>query len=170
MKRLLFLSAVLLLMAVALPTRAATLESITGDSVHNENHTIDDGHKGDDTTAHLSKPEVTDTDHPNTMGLKRVEPKQVCMVNNKFMGTEQISITVDGKTYYGCCPMCKERLKNDTQARIGTDPISGNPIDKASAIIGASPDGTIYYFENEKNMQRFGNDPSRYIQPTDVEP
>ena len=108
MKHLLFLSAALLLMTVTLPTRAATLESVVGGSTQNERHA------SDDTAAHSSEPKAADADadHHDSIGLKRVEPKQVCMVNNKFMGAEQISIIVNGKTYYGCCPMCKERLKN----------------------------------------------------------
>jgi YHS domain-containing protein len=129
-------------------------------------------HKDDVTK--LSGPQMTqapaDEDHHESMGLKRVEAKQVCMMNNKFMGRDQISIIVDGKTYYGCCAMCKEKLQNDPQARTGTDPISGKPVDKATAIIGAAPDDTIYYFENEENMEKFSSDPSRYVNPLDVEP
>jgi len=42
--------------------------------------------------------------------LKIVEAKKVCMVNNHVFDKDQIPISVAGKTYYGCCQMCKERL------------------------------------------------------------
>lgn len=115
-------------------------------------------------------PADADADHHESLEFKRVEPKLVCMMNNKFMGTEQISVEVDGKIYYGCCPMCKERLKNEASARQAIDPISGNTVDKAAAIIGAAPDEAVYYFENETNFEKFSNDPARYIQPATVEP
>ena len=34
----------------------------------------------------------------------------VCMVNDRYMGVEQIPVQVEGRTYYGCCEMCKTRL------------------------------------------------------------
>ncbi len=147
---------------------AATLEPAAGEESHK-----DDGHAHGVTAPSAdtkSAQDPADEEHHESMALKRVEPKQVCMMNNKFMGSDQISTVVDGKTYYGCCPMCKEKLQNDPQARTGTDPISGKPVDKATAIIGAAPDDTIYYFENEENMKKFSSDPSRYINPLDVEP
>ena len=36
---------------------------------------------------------------------------KVCMVNDRFMGVEQIPIEVDGTTYYGCCEGCVEKLQ-----------------------------------------------------------
>lgn len=81
--------------------------------------------------------------------LKRVETKRVCMVNNQVFDKDQIPVAVEGKTYYGCCEMCKERLAKDVTARTGTDPVSGKPVDKATAVIGALPDGKVLYFESE---------------------
>lgn len=87
--------------------------------------------------------------------LVRVEPSQVCMMNNRFMGAQQIPVEVDGKTYFGCCAMCEAKLKNDASARTGKDPVSGKPVDKATAIIGKKPDGTVLYFENEQSFASF---------------
>lgn len=87
--------------------------------------------------------------------LQRVESKLVCMVNNQFFGKDQIPIEVQGKTYYGCCEMCKERLAKDAAARTGTDPVTGKPVDKATAIIGAQPDGKVLYFESETTFEQF---------------
>ncbi|HEX6904210.1 MAG TPA: hypothetical protein VF789_31160 [Thermoanaerobaculia bacterium] len=91
-----------------------------------------------------------------TAGLRRVEdPKKVCMVNNTVFEKDQIPVEVEGKTYYGCCEMCKERLAKDESARYGTDPVSGARVDKATAVIAAQGDGTTLYFENEANFEAY---------------
>ena len=87
--------------------------------------------------------------------LTRVESKQVCMINERYFKSDQIPVEVDGKTYYGCCDMCKERLAKDAASRVATDPVSGKEVDKAKAIIAAAADGKIAYFENEKNLEMY---------------
>ena len=90
-----------------------------------------------------------------TAKVKRVEAKKVCMVNNAVLSNDQIPVSVDGRTYYGCCNMCKGRLANDPEARRAIDPVSKKPVDKARAIIGAAPDGKVLYFESEKNLRQY---------------
>jgi YHS domain-containing protein len=87
--------------------------------------------------------------------LTKVEPKKVCMINEQFMNRDQIPVEVDGKTYFGCCEMCKKRLADDASKRVAIDPVSGKQVDKANAVIGAGTDGTVAYFENEKNLKAF---------------
>ena len=87
--------------------------------------------------------------------LHKVEAKYVCMANNKMFSVVQIPTEVDGKTYYGCCSMCEERLKKDAALRKAIDPVSGAEVDKATAVIGAKRDGSVYYFENEENYEAF---------------
>ncbi len=87
--------------------------------------------------------------------LERVEAKRVCMVNDTAFPRDQIPVDVDGKTYFGCCEMCKGRLAKDASVRTATDPVSGKSVDKATAVIGAGPDGKVLYFENEQNLARF---------------
>jgi YHS domain-containing protein len=87
--------------------------------------------------------------------LKRVETKKVCMVNNQVFEKDQIPVAVQGKTYYGCCEMCKERLAKDAQARTATDPVTGKKVDKATAVIAAQPDGSVLYFESEKTLEQY---------------
>ena len=84
-----------------------------------------------------------------------VQAKNVCMINDRSMANEQIPVEVDGKTYYGCCPMCKERLAKDEASRYAIDPVSGKKVDKAKAVIGALPGAAVLYFENEANLQRY---------------
>jgi len=84
-----------------------------------------------------------------------VEPKNVCMINNRSMANEQIPVEIDGKTYYGCCAMCKERLEKDETSRYAIDPVSGKKVDKSKAVIGALPGAAVLYFENETNLKKY---------------
>jgi YHS domain-containing protein len=111
------------------------------------------------------KPEATEFG-----SLKRVEPKLICMMNNKFMGSEQIPIEVEGRTYYGCCPMCAKTLKTDSSARTATDPVSSKSVDKAAAVIGADKEGKVYYFENEENLKTFGSKDETGVDMKSIEP
>jgi len=87
--------------------------------------------------------------------IKKVDSKRVCMVNNTLFDKDQIPVAVDGKTYFGCCEMCKGRLAQDASIREAVDPVSGKPVDKAKAVIGAKPDGKVLYFENEKTLAAY---------------
>jgi len=87
--------------------------------------------------------------------LTKVDSKYVCMITNQEFAREQIPVELEGKTYYGCCEMCKAKIKNNPQSREATDPVSGNKVDKADAVIGAAPDGNVFYFENEENLSQF---------------
>ena len=84
-----------------------------------------------------------------------VESKQVCMINDRSMSIEQIPVEIEGKTYYGCCPMCKERLVRETATRYALDPVSGKKVDKAKATIGALPGAAVLYFENAQNLAKY---------------
>jgi YHS domain-containing protein len=91
-----------------------------------------------------------------TAALRKIEdPKKVCMVNNTVFEKDQIPVEVEGKTYYGCCEMCKERLAKDESARYATDPVTGARVDKATAVIAAQGDGTALYFENDANFEEY---------------
>lgn len=83
------------------------------------------------------------------------DPSQVCMVNNQYMGRPQIPTTVNGKTYYGCCPMCKGRLEKEASARTAKDPVSGRDVDKAVAVIGKQENGDILYFESRQTLAAY---------------
>lgn len=87
--------------------------------------------------------------------LQRVEAKRVCMVNDNLFPKDQIPVQVSGKTYFGCCEMCKERLNADASLRQAVDPVSKKSVDKAKAVIGARPDGRVLYFENAANLEKY---------------
>jgi YHS domain-containing protein len=100
----------------------------------------------------------SDTTQANTStDLKQVESKYVCMVTNQLYDKEQIPVAVDGKMYYGCCQMCEAKLKEDPTSRMATDPVSGKEVDKSTAVIGAAPDGKVYYFENAEDLKAYAN-------------
>ncbi len=87
--------------------------------------------------------------------LKIIESKYICMVNDSVFDKEQISVPVGDKTYYGCCSMCEERLKNDEAIRSAIDPVSGNSVDKAEAVIAVDSSNNVYYFESEETMKNY---------------
>ena len=90
--------------------------------------------------------------------LTRIEdPSTVCMVNDQHMGVAQIPVQVEGKAYYGCCQMCEAKLKTNPQTRLGTDPVSQKPVDKATAVLATDATGKVFYFENSANMQAYAS-------------
>ena len=90
-----------------------------------------------------------------TNGLTRVEPSSVCMVNNQHMTKAQIPVVVDGKTYFGCCAMCKGKLENDATIRAAIDPVTAKPVDKATAVIGRNDEGNVFYFASDETLRRY---------------
>jgi YHS domain-containing protein len=90
---------------------------------------------------------------PTTV-LTKVEPKTVCMINEQAMGKDQIPVEVEGKTYYGCCEMCKKALADNADKRVAIDPVSGKQVDKAKAVIASQQDGRVFYFENDANLAK----------------
>lgn len=89
-------------------------------------------------------------------GLVRIsDPSQVCMVNDTYMGKPQIPVEVDGRTYYGCCAMCKDRLHKEPATRTARDPVTHEEVDKATALMVQDAKGKISYFASEDSLRRF---------------
>lgn len=97
--------------------------------------------------------------HSQSKKLTQVPNAEVCMVNDIHFNRPQIPVAHAGKTYYGCCEMCKTTLATQASSRIAIDPISRKSIDKASAVIGAKADGSVVYFENKKNFDKYSSAP-----------
>jgi YHS domain-containing protein len=87
--------------------------------------------------------------------LTKVEPKTVCMINERAMEKDQIPVVVEGKTYYGCCEMCKKALSTDASKRTAIDPVTGKKVDKAKAVIAAQEDGQVFYFESDQTLAKY---------------
>ena len=80
----------------------------------------------------------------------RLPNELVCMVNDAYMGKPQIPVQVNGKTYYGCCQMCVTKLNEEENARMATDPSSGQVVDKTEAyIVLLNNKGDVAYFDSE---------------------
>jgi len=87
----------------------------------------------------------------------------VCMMQDMVLGKAGIPIQFAGKTYYGCCEMCKEKIKNEPQKYTrATDLVSRKPVDKSESFI-YSVDGTAYYFASDANRQTFAANPQKYL-------
>ncbi len=98
--------------------------------------------------------------NPSTANISQksgiVPSDEVCMVNDAFMGKKQLEVKFDGKTYYGCCEMCQERIPKDASVRVAIDPYSKKQIDKSTAIIAVTGDnGEVSYFENKSNYSLY---------------
>ncbi len=87
--------------------------------------------------------------------LKQVEAEYVCMVNDTVFTEPQIEVPVGDKIYYGCCSGCVGLLQGSDEYHTAIDPVSGKDVDKASAVIGVSPDLQAYYFENIENLKAY---------------
>ncbi|MCH5688793.1 hypothetical protein LWM68_33775 [Niabella sp. W65] len=78
------------------------------------------------------------------------------MVNDAYMGKKQFDVKFQGKTYYGCCEMCKERIPKDASVRVATDPYSHKQVDKAVAVIAVTGNnGEVSYFESKDNYDNY---------------
>ena len=106
-------------------------------------------------SAYAEEANRDDLQNETKSDISPIEPQYVCMINDQSFNKEQIPVEIEGKTYYGCCPMCEGKLKTDPESRTAIDPVSGITVDKASAVIGKQPDGKVFYFESRENMEEF---------------
>ncbi len=80
---------------------------------------------------------------------------RVCMMQDTIHGSPAIPLVRDGKTYYGCCEMCKEKIASEpARYTLAKDPLSERVVDKAVASL-LSVNGRVLYFESDVNRARF---------------
>ena len=89
--------------------------------------------------------------------LTKIDARRVCMVRNHAFDEPQLPIDIKGKTYYGCCDMCKGMLVKNHKQRVAIDPVSKKKVDKAVAVIGVGPNKGVLYFENETNLAKYNS-------------
>lgn len=83
------------------------------------------------------------------------ERTRVCMMQDTVMAVPAIPLASGGKTYYGCCEMCKAKIAAEpARYTLSRDPVSGAVVDKATAAL-LSLDGRVLYFESEATRGRF---------------
>lgn len=93
--------------------------------------------------------------------IARVEPEGVCMFMNEAFEGEGTLVEIDGKSYRAFSKGCEENLRKIPATRKAVDPVTGNPVDKADAVIGTRLDGTVLYFESEETFQKFASGESK---------
>jgi YHS domain-containing protein len=80
----------------------------------------------------------------------------VCMLSNRYLGEKaDVPIEVEGKTYRGCCANCAARLGSNPDARTANDPVTGKPVDKATAVMARDATNRVYYFESEATLASY---------------
>ncbi len=84
-----------------------------------------------------------------------VNKRMICMITNKAYSKPQLPVTVEGRTYYGCCDMCRHTLKTDASSRYAIDPISGKKVDKSKAVLGKDAKGSVVYFQNQADFDAY---------------
>lgn len=83
------------------------------------------------------------------------ERAHVCMMQDTVLAAPGIPLSHGGRTYYGCCEMCKEKIAAEpARYTLGRDPVSGAPVDKATATL-LSINGRVFYFESETTREQF---------------
>jgi YHS domain-containing protein len=91
------------------------------------------------------------------------QKEYVCMMQDMVLGKPGIPIQFEGRTYYGCCEMCKEKIKNEPQKYTkAIDPVSGASVDKASSFI-YGVNGSAFYFGSSANRKTFAANPQKYL-------
>jgi YHS domain-containing protein len=51
--------------------------------------------------------------------------------------------------------MCKDRLVNEPATRTAAEPVTGEPVDKATAVLAQDADGTVLYFASEQTLRSY---------------
>lgn len=88
----------------------------------------------------------------------------VCMMQDMILAKPGIPIEHNGKRYYGCCEMCKEKIAREPEKyTTAVDPVSKKKVDKATAFIYAYK-GDAYYFGSKENRAEFGKNPHKYLE------
>ena len=80
---------------------------------------------------------------------------RICMRADEIVKQQNLAVEIEGKTYYAL-PRCS-LLMHRPGFRLAVDPISGRKVDKAGAVIGATAEGHVFYFENERNFKDFNS-------------
>ena len=109
-------------------------------------------HSGRQNDVTASSPNSLQTGPIISNGIRQLTNKQVCMVNNRFMGKDQIPALVNNKTYYGCCEGCVSALKKDDLYHFADDPTTGQQVDKSIAVIILKPgsnEDVLYFTSTE---------------------
>ena len=83
------------------------------------------------------------------------ERTRVCMMQDTVMAGPAVPLTHNGKSYFGCCEMCKAKIAAEPERyTLARDPVTRAVVDKATAAL-LSVDGRVLYFESESTRARY---------------
>ena len=89
---------------------------------------------------------------------KQVPAELVCMNGDKLLKHESIKLSYKGKKYSFCNQDCYDHFVNHfTEDAFISDPLSGDTICKAAALLGLKNRGNpdIVYFQNRKTFNQY---------------
>ena len=89
---------------------------------------------------------------------KQVPAELVCMNGDKLLNHKSLKLSYKGKDYFFCNRDCYEHLVNHyKEDAFIPDPLSGDTICKANALIGLKNRGEpeIVYFQNRKTFNQY---------------
>lgn len=80
----------------------------------------------------------------------------VCMKTDQYREMRQLLVEYEGRAYYGCCEKCSRLIPENPSMRIATDPLTGEPVDKATAfIVLTGNNDQVMYFSSKETYRRF---------------
>lgn len=87
---------------------------------------------------------------------EQIPNDHVCMFYDVNLGKKSdYPVDIDGKLYFGCCDSSRNELSKDNTKHFATDPLTGEKVDKALAVIFPDPlhldDGNVLYFLSKEN-------------------
>lgn len=107
----------------------------------------------------VAAPDLTRAADPS---VHDVERSKICMLEDKVQEKAGIPYAYEGKTYFLCCPMCKQTFASQPdQYSKARDPVTGQMVDKATAPALAYGE-QAYFFQSTESRDAFAKDPGRY--------
>lgn len=86
-----------------------------------------------------------------------IPENMVCMVRGDIKNKASLPLHIGDKTYYGCCKKCLLKLEENVgNIRFTIDPITGESISKADAVIKQDPqrpERVMFFKSNETYSQ-----------------
>ena len=88
----------------------------------------------------------------------------VCMMQDSVMEKPGVPVQYEGRTYYGCCPMCSGKITSQPEKYTkAKDPVTQVTVDKATALLYGY-NGRAYYFDSEASRATFSENPGKFVQ------
>lgn len=109
--------------------------------------------------APLLNDEVND-EHINYSSLEgEIIPNRfVCMLRGDVKSRPTLPIEVNSKTYWACCQNCLGKLqRNENNVLFAIDPLSGESVNKADAIIRRDPQNNkrVFFFKSNETYNQY---------------